>query len=85
MIPLTLTLATFTLTACAPKATDDTASPEDTDTDTDTASQTTAWGSRMVLVPAGTFTMGGGAGDPDDFYEDHQVKLTHDFGRTPDS
>ena len=99
MIPLTLALATFTLTACTPKTTDDTSnlgdadtdadsdtdsdadsdSDTDTDTDADTDADTTAWGGRMVRIPAGTFTMGGGAGDPSDSYEDHQVTLTHDF------
>ena len=51
----------------------------DTDTDSDADADTTAWGSRMVHIPAGTFTMGGGAGDPEDDYVDHQVTLTHDF------
>ena len=85
MIPLTLALATFTLTACTPKTTDDTSNlgdadtDTDSDTDTDTDTDTTAWGGRMVHIPAGTFTMGGGAGDPSDHYEDHQVTLTQDF------
>ncbi len=40
---------------------------------------TTAFGSSMVLISAGTFTMGGGAGDADGAYTDHEVTLTHDF------
>lgn len=41
--------------------------------------QTTSWGTDMVRIPAGTFTMGGGVADPEDWYTDHQVTLTHDF------
>ncbi len=40
---------------------------------------TTTYGSRMIGIPAGTFTMGGGAGDPTSAYTDHDVTLTHDF------
>ncbi len=40
---------------------------------------TTVYGSEMIAIPAGSFTMGGGAGDPDDDYIDHDVTLTHDF------
>ena len=38
----------------------------------------TAWGSEMIAIAPGTFTMGGGG------YTDHEVTLTHDFwmGRT---
>jgi formylglycine-generating enzyme required for sulfatase activity len=41
--------------------------------------QTTPWGTDMVRIPAGTFTMGGGIADPADRYTDHDVTLTHDF------
>ena len=57
----------------------DTDTDTDADTDSDIETDTTIWGSRMVRISAGTFTMGGGAGDPDGDYEDHQVTLTHDF------
>ena len=40
---------------------------------------TTAWGSEMIAIPAGTFTMGGGAADTENSYADHEVTLTHDF------
>lgn len=40
---------------------------------------TTAYGSRMIAITAGTFIMGGGAGDPNNTYMDHSVTLTHDF------
>ena len=49
------------------------------DTATLAADYATLWGSEMILLPAGTFTMGGGAGDPDGTYTDHEVTLTHDF------
>lgn len=72
MIRSTLAFAALMLTACAEMA-GDTSNPGAADTDT------TAWGSTMVRIPAGTFTMGGGRGDPDGDYEDHEVTLTHDF------
>ncbi len=56
--------------ACAGKSDE-----EAPDSDTDR----TGRGNRMVLIPAGTFTMGSGAGDPDDYYEDHQVTLSKDL------
>ena len=37
------------------------------------------WGTEMIAIPAGTFTMGGGLGDVDSSYKDHDVTLTHDF------
>lgn len=43
------------------------------------APYTTAFGSERMAVPAGTFTMGGGLGDPDGAYTDHGVTLTHAF------
>ena len=43
------------------------------------ADYTTLWGSTMIAVPAGTFTMGGGAADTENSYLDHEVTLTHDF------
>ena len=39
----------------------------------------TVWGSEMIMIPSGTFEMGGGAGDPDGWYPDQAVTLTHDF------
>ncbi len=53
----------------------------DSDADTDYVSMN---GSGMVALQPGTFTMGGGAGDPDFEYTDHEVTLTHAFwiGRT---
>lgn len=36
-------------------------------------------GAEMMLIPAGTFDMGSGLGDPDGAYPDHDVTLTHDF------
>lgn len=64
--------------ACTAK-TDDTANLADADTGTAPADYATVYGSAMIAIPAGTFTMGSGAGDPDDSYVDHQVTLTHDF------
>lgn len=43
------------------------------------ADYTTVWGSGMIAVVGGTFTMGGGKGDPSDGYQDHEVTLTRDF------
>ena len=40
---------------------------------------TTDWGSEMIAISAGSFTMGGGAGDPSGNYTDHVVTLTRDF------
>ncbi len=40
---------------------------------------TTTYGSLMIAIPAGTFTMGGGAADTENSYIDHEVTLTHDF------
>ena len=89
--PLTSALAFFAWTACSPTANDhtrnhrnaDTGGEGDADTDSDSDSDsdtlTTAWGGRMLRIPAGTFTMGGGAGDPDGWYQDHEVTLTHDY------
>ena len=39
----------------------------------------TVWGSEMVMIPSGTFVMGGGADDWSNSYRDHEVSLTHDF------
>lgn len=39
----------------------------------------TVFGSVMVAIAAGTFTMGGGASDAGDAYQDHEVTLTRDF------
>lgn len=39
----------------------------------------TAYGSMMIAITAGTFTMGGGGGDPYNRYTDHSVTLTHNF------
>lgn len=75
------------LTGCTDAPPNDTR-PEDTgdtprdteDTDTDTRPPyTTRWGSIMVSVEPGTFTMGGGRGDPRGSYADQQVTLTHAF------
>ena len=44
-----------------------------------TGNYTTAWGSEMIAISAGSFTMGGGAGDPAGSYTDHVVTLTRDF------
>jgi formylglycine-generating enzyme required for sulfatase activity len=63
----------------------DTDSDTDTDTDTDTDADYTATnGSQMIGLPAGTFEMGSGAGDPNDGEADHTVILTRAFwiGRT---
>ena len=38
-----------------------------------------SFGSTMIVVPAGAFTMGGGRGDPDGSYLDHDVTLTSAF------
>ena len=69
----------------------DTDVDSDTDTDSDTAGDTgidtgasfvdyvTVYGSTMVAIPAGTFCMGCGKGDPDGAYIDHEVTLTHGF------
>ena len=57
----------------------------DTDTDTSPASDFTASnGAGMMLLPADSFDMGSGRGDPRGDYPDHDVTLTHDFwmGRT---
>ena len=45
---------------------------------------TNSWGGEMIQIPAGTFEMGSGRGDPDNDALDHDVTLTHDFflGRT---
>ncbi len=43
------------------------------------AGYTTAYGSWMAAISAGTFAMGGGAADSADAYMDHEVTLTHDF------
>lgn len=40
---------------------------------------TTTWGGEMILIAAGTFTMGGGLGDPESSYIDHEVTLSRDF------
>ena len=40
---------------------------------------TTDYGSLMVAIPGGTFSMGGGRGDSGGAYTDHDVTLTHDF------
>ncbi len=74
-----LAVAFLSLTACGPEATGHTSDSGDVDADTGSDTDTTAWGTPMVRIAAGTFTMGGGAGDPDGEYEDHQVTLTHDF------
>ena len=50
-----------------------------TDSDCPLVDYATAWGSEMITISAGTFTMGGGAGDPDGTYTDHDVTLTRDF------
>ncbi len=39
----------------------------------------TVWGSEMIAVPAGSFTVGGGAADVYSAYTDHQVSLSHAF------
>ncbi len=62
----------------------DTAADADTDasTDTDTSTDldyTTVYGSRMVAIQAGAYTMGGGLGDPEDAYTEHEVTLTRNF------
>ena len=70
MIPLTLALATFTLTACTPTALDDTANLGDADTDNDAG---------FVKIPASTFDMGSTPGQPDFGYGVHSVTLTHAY------
>lgn len=64
----------------------DTDSDSDADSDADTGPDlasyvdyTTSWGTGMVRIPAGTFIMGSGLGDPEEAYRDHQVTLTRDF------
>lgn len=78
MIPLTLALATFMLTACTPKATDDTANGGDTDADTGSDTDTDAG---FVKIPASTFLMGctDGQSDCDTDEPMHSVTLTHDY------
>lgn len=40
---------------------------------------TTTWDHDMLAVSPGSFSMGGGAGDPSSSYTDHDVTLTHTF------
>lgn len=40
---------------------------------------TTTWGSYMLVISPGTYTMGGGLGDPAREYTDHDVTLTRTF------
>jgi formylglycine-generating enzyme required for sulfatase activity len=92
MIPLTL--AAFTLSACAPKTTDDTADSGDSDTDADTDADSDAdsdtdsdtdtdtdTDTDFVKVPASTFLMGctEGQSDCDPGETEHSVTLTHDY------
>ena len=39
----------------------------------------TVWGSEMIAITPGSFTMGGGIADSAGEYIDHEVTLTHDF------
>lgn len=50
--------------------------PADPDTGADYIA---ASGLTMIRLSAGTFSMGGGMGDPDGYYVDHPVTLTRDF------
>ena len=52
------------------------------DTSVDTGTPTdyvAASGGTMILLSAGSFSMGSGLGDPDSAYVDHVVTLSHDF------
>ncbi len=84
------TVADSTVTADSHAAAD--SSVDSTDTvdltwDTSTAAgagYATAFGSDMIGVAAGSFSMGSGRGDPSEAYTDHVVTLSHAFwlGRT---
>lgn len=82
MISLTLALGAVMLTACG-DLTVDGAKPGTGDSGSEFEAEceveTTAWGGSMVHISAGTFTMGGGLGDSEAEYVDHEVTLTHDF------
>ena len=67
---LTLLLATISLTACAPEATDDTSNPADAVTESDAG---------FVKIPASTFDMGDTPGQPYHSFGVHSVTLTHAY------
>ena len=49
------------------------------DPDCVVADYSTLWGSEMIVIPAGSYSMGSGRGDSSGSYIDHTVTLTHDF------
>lgn len=80
---LIVALLLIPLNGCARNA-DDTGNPADAHTDADSNAEPpsdndTVWGTSMIYISGGTFTMGAGRGDPDDVSRDHEVTLTHDF------
>ncbi len=80
---LTAALASLSVTACAPGAAADLASPGGTeqnpDTVVDTNNSSTDAGAGFAKVPASTFDMGSTPGQPDYGYGVHSVTLTHDY------
>ena len=81
---MTLALLAFSLTACTPQTTDDSANPGDADTDTDTDTDADADADAdagFVKVPASTFLMGctDGQSDCGSDETEHSVTLTHDY------